>query len=230
MLFSEIIYNVKNLISGGVSSDDDTLNDSQFAFIINYYRSKLIKQEQEKGKFTKSLFIQNLGEVPLIQVDKNECCEGTCILRTMNKIPIPIESNNGLNLTFVGTLGGKPFQKYTHNSTIWKHAAKWTAKEPGFYYQNGYLYIIDPPSLMIDTINIQGIFENPKEALTFRTCDCPANGEECFDTYDFNYPTPTYMVDTIVKMIGDAELKLLLSLPPDISNDSLNNIENVGGK
>ena len=48
MLLSKIIYNIKNLYSGGIQSDDINLSDAQLAHIINYYRAKLIKQEQEK--------------------------------------------------------------------------------------------------------------------------------------------------------------------------------------
>jgi len=48
MLFSEIIYNIKNLIAGGIQSDDQDLSDLQLAYIINYYRARLFKQEQEK--------------------------------------------------------------------------------------------------------------------------------------------------------------------------------------
>jgi len=225
MLLSEIIYNIKNLIAGGIQSDDVDLSDAQMAFIVSYYRAKLLKQDQDKGRMNKEMYIQNLGKVSLIQADKNECCDiDACILRTATKVPKPLETYRGINITYVGNLYGKPFQRYYHNSVLWSFSAKWTAKEPKWYYQNGYIYLINPPTKMLKYINIQGIFEKPEEAVSFRTCDCPENNEECFRSYDFEYPMPQHQVDLLVKMIAETELRILTSLSPDIANNSLSQI------
>lgn len=123
MLLSEIVFNIKNLIAGGIESDDENLSNYQVAFMVAYYRSKLLKQDQEKGRLDKSLYVQNLGKVKLIQADKNECCDiDACILRTEEKIPKPVETSFGINLTFVGTIQGKPFNRYHHNTVFWKRA------------------------------------------------------------------------------------------------------------
>ena len=225
MLHSEIIYNIKNLIAGGIQSDDQDLSNRQLAFIVNYYRSKLLKQDQQKGRFNKELYVQNLGKVTLIKADKNECCDITsCVLRTALKVPKPIETEKGINISFVGTLGGSPFKKTYHNVLPWKGAAKWTGKTPSWYYQNGYIYVIDPPTDMITYVNIQGIFEKPEDAIKFRTCDCPQNNENCFDTLDYEYPLPLHHVDTIVKLIAQTELSILSSVPIDTSNDSISQL------
>jgi hypothetical protein len=85
---------------------------------------------------------------------------------------MPIESVFGINLTFVGLMNGRPFNYKAHNAMPWKHAAKYVGKEPTYYYQNGYLYIVDPPTIDIDYINIQGVFEKPEVAMRFRSCEC----------------------------------------------------------
>lgn len=230
MLLSEIIYNIKNLISGGIQSDDFNLSNEQLSFIVGYYRAKLVKQDQDKGRFNKSLYVQNLGAVPLTTADKNECCEGECILRTVLKIPSPLETYKGLNITFVGTLNGMPFDKQEHNSIIWNKAAKYTGKESKWYYQNGYIYLVNPPTMLLDTINIQGIFEDPTLAEKFRVCDCPDTNQDCssvFPTMDYEYPLPLHHVDTIVKLVAETELRILTSLPNDLSNDSLDQVTSV---
>jgi hypothetical protein len=222
MLFSEIIYNIKNLIAGGIQSDDQDLSDMQLAFIVNYYRARLFKQDQEKSRLNKDSYVQNLGKVTLIQADKNECyLTSSCILRTEKQIPMPIESVFGINLTFVGLMNGRPFNYKAHNAMPWKHAAKYVGKEPTYYYQNGYLYIVDPPTIDIDYINIQGVFEKPEVAMRFRSCECELNNLDCFDTYDFEYKIPLHYVDTLVKMCADTELKLLRAIPADTSNNSV---------
>lgn len=217
-------------MAGGIESDDENLSNEQLAFMIGYYRSKLLKQDQEKGRLDKQLYVQNLGHVPIQQAEKNECCEGDCILRTSEKIPKPLETYKGLNITFVGTANGRPFDQQTHNAIWWNKAAKYTGKEPKWYYQNGYLYLINPPSMMIDNINIQGIFEDPMVAEKFRTCDCPDNDGDCaenFESFDFQYPLPMHHVDTIVKLVAETELRLLSSFPTDISNDSIDQVANL---
>ena len=219
MLFSELIYNVKNLMSGGITSDDLNIRDKQIAFWINYYRAKLLKQAQDKRDLNFELYKQNLGSVDVDLFDKNECCEiDDCILRTKIKIPSPLETGGGLNITFVGLLDGTPFNKEYHNSVMWSSASKCTSKTPTWYYQGGYIYIVNHPQ-NLKYINIQGVFENPLEANNFRTCDCD-DLEDCFDDYDFQYPFPEHKVDTLVKMIAESELRILTGLPKDNTNDS----------
>lgn len=221
MLLSEIVYNIKNLIAGGVESDDVNLSNAQVAFMIGYYRARLFRQDRLKGRVSRETFVQNLGKVSIIEADKNECCDiEACILRTELKVPKPLETYDGLNLSFVGEYGGRPFDKENHNSMYWAQAAKYTGKEPKWYYQNGYIYLVNPPSRMIDHVNIQGIFEDPMVAEKFRTCDCP-NNSPCLDedTLDFEYNMPLHYVDLIVKMVAETELRILTSLPSDITND-----------
>jgi len=119
MLLSEIVYNIKNLLAGGIESDDENLSNAQVGFMVGYYRSKLFKQEADKGRLSKERWVQNLGKVPVQMADKNECCDiDTCIMRTKEQIPLPIESNKGINLTFVGGLNGTPWQKYSQRSVL----------------------------------------------------------------------------------------------------------------
>lgn len=225
MLASEIIYNIKNLIAGGVQSDDTNLSNRQLMFIIDYYRAKLLKQDQQKGRFTQSLYIQNLGCVPLELSDKNDnCAIDDCILQTKNKLPTPLETTHGVNITFVGTSNGTPFQMKPHNAMFWKRAAKWTGKETSWYYQAGRIKLVDPPTMMFSDMNVQGIFERPLEAVEFRSCDCPDNGLECFSGFDFEYPIPLHHVDIIVKLVAETELRILSSIPVDNANNSVNQL------
>lgn len=234
MLASEIIYNIKNLLSGGVQSDDMSISDRQVMFIVDYYRARLLKQDQEQGRFVQSLYVQNLGCVNVIQADKNDKCDiEDCILRTELHLPKPLESHTGMNFTFVGTSNGKPFQHKPHNAMFWKRAAKWTGNEPNWYFQSGYIYLVDPPSKMFSDLNVQGIFERPSEAMEFRTCACPDNNEDCLGTLDFEYPLPMHHVDTIVKLVAETEMRILTSIPVDNANNSINQLAellNAGGK
>lgn len=226
MLKSEIIYNIRNLIAGGITSDDTKLSNEQWSFIIDYYRAKLFKQEVDRGKTIITLYDQPLGLVDLIQTDRNECCllpfKGSCILRTRLKIPTPLQTGNDLNITHVGLVNGTPIMHDKINAIQWSLSNKYTGKEPKWYYYNGYIYLVNPPSDMIDTIVIRGVFQDPSDAVKFKTCDCTSNGLDCsaFSPFNIEYPMPMAMVDTIVKLIVQTEVNILKSMSNELTNDS----------
>lgn len=226
MLLSEIVYNIKNLLSGGIGSDDEVISDSQLVFIINYYRAKLLKQDLDKGKNSLDSYVQNLGKVDLIKADVNECCDiDACTLRTKDRLPKTVDSSQGSKFTFVGLLNHKPFQKYEFGAIYWSNANKWTGFDTKWYMQNNHIYIVNPSSPLLKYINIQGVFEKPEEAVKYRTCDCESNEEECVDTLDIEYPIPAHHIDTIVKLIASTELTILTSIPTDTTNDSINQLD-----
>jgi hypothetical protein len=226
MLQSEIIYNLKNLKAGGIQSDDENLADAQMAFIIDYYRAKLLRQQAMKhGSYNRQL-VQDLGKIEVISVDPHECgCpKGGCIIRTKLEIPKTLDLGNGDNhfFTFVGLYGGIAFQETSWQRAPWDFYAKYTGKQPKWFIKGRYIYILNPPDPLLKWINIQGIFESPKVAIQFRTCDCP-NGQDCMDlnNFDFEYPMPIYLVDTLVKMAMEGEMQWSVMDPPDTLNDSL---------
>jgi len=222
MLLSELIYDIKNLRAGGLQSDDEDISDAQYAFIINGYRAKLLKQEQSKNKMLPTSFLQSLGKVKLVL--STECCDGVCALRTEKKLPKTIESR-GLTdgFVYVGTYGGElTFQNTSFESKGWNKYAKYTGNKTKWYAKDDYIYIEDAPG-MLSFIELRGVFEDPLIAEEFRTCECKDNEEDCLVGYDFKYPLPLYMRDTIFKLIMDSEFRMSVSLPPDTTNDSTDN-------
>lgn len=219
---NEIIFNIKNLKAGGVQNRDIELSDRQYAFIIGYYRALLLRREIEQGRKAKGNWIQNLGQVTFLKADRNECCTiEDCIVRTESQIPSPIEIYEGDLITYVGTTdGANPFQKTTYNRAVWDKYAKYTGKLPKYYIQNNYIYILNPPSSIFEIGNIQGIFSDPVKVQEFITCGC--DNADCFDSlnFDFEYPLPEYLLDSLYKMMIDAEIKFSTMIPADTLNNS----------
>jgi hypothetical protein len=56
--YNEIVYNLKNVYRGGITSDDETMSDRQLIFIFNYYRAKLIREDLNKGRTIDRSIIQ----------------------------------------------------------------------------------------------------------------------------------------------------------------------------
>jgi hypothetical protein len=219
MLQSELIFNVKNLKAGGIQSDDENLSDRQIAFIIDYYRAKLMRQEAMKHNSMDGEDIQDLGRVSIIKADPHECdCPAdACILRT--ELPLP-STLNPTGFTFVGHYGGTAFQETTWQRGPWDSYAKYTGDKPKWFTKGRYIYLLNPPDPMMSVMNIQGLFESPQEAEKFRTCDCD-NGVACNTGFDFEYPVAAHLVDTIMKMMMESEVRWSTLIPTDTANDSL---------
>jgi hypothetical protein len=223
ILASEIIYNIKNLIAGGVQSDDTQLSDRQLMFIINYYRAKLMRQEYGNYRSVAIEEIQDLGRVDLINVDPHECgCnEGECILRTKLQIPktmrFPGERHG---LTFVGQYAGMSYQEETWQSAPWTTFSKYTGKDTKWFFKGRYIYILNPKNARLNHINLQGIFDDPREANEFKTCECD-NGEECNAGFNYEYPIAAHHVEPLTKMVMQSEMQWSTILPEDTTNNSL---------
>jgi len=218
MLQSEIIYNIKNLRAGGLQSTGEDLSDAQLAFIIDYYRAKLIKQDVDRGRTSRSQDIQNLGKVTLQKSD-DDCCDiSECTLRTVLPIPSFFEFNSTALISFVGTIDGQAFQLSKANRINWDKFAKFTGNLPKWFTNNNYIYIVNPPSSLLKYINIRGIFESPKKANEFTTCDCD-NSAVCNRDFDFQYPLSLDRVDLIVKLIAETEFRILQTIVQDDLND-----------
>jgi hypothetical protein len=210
---SEIIYNVKNLRAKGRQSDDTEISDRQYAFIINYYRALLLKREFARTKDVGNAY-QTLGDVKLIKADKNECCDiNDCIYRTEKQLP------EALITSYVGLTNlNKPFQKTTAERVIWDLQSPLTKHLPKWYETNNYIYIVNPPTDSLEIITVRGIFEDPVAANDFKTCGCI--GDDCFQGYDFDYPMSVTFLDSIYKMMADAEFKINGMFPKDTTNDT----------
>ena len=219
----QIISTVADMRKAWRRSDDDSLTDRQLAFIINYYRAKLLEQEANLGRRMNSNVIQNLGKVSLIKADKNECCEiDNCILRIENPLPKALDTNRYDLVTYVGLLNGnKSFQRTDVNKVPYDKYATYTSNQPKWYQVSDYIYIVNPPTHLLKYINIKGVFEDPTAAQLYRTCSCPGNDEaDCWKGFDYEYPISITMLDTIYKMMFDAEFKFGNILAQDTTNDT----------
>lgn len=212
MLASEIIYSIKNLKSGGKTSDDSQISDSQWMFIINQYRSQLIRQQQNAGQQINQELIQKINptKITLTQsvIDK---CE-----YTTQAIPQFIELHKANASTYVGTEDGLSYQRTNFNKSIWdKHSNNKNFKK---WYELGNKIVVRnhkvPHKLLI-----MGLFENPQAVVEF-------NGElNEMKPFDFEYPMSNTMVDAVIKMIADSEMKLSLMLAQDNLNNGKEDIK-----
>lgn len=222
----EIIKNIQNILNRGRQSDDDQFADDQIKFIVDYYRAKLISEKARRGR-SLSPYIQDLGKVELIKADKNECCDiEDCILRVKNKpMPRPVVKGRDVLITRVASIGNSGhissiYQKTYENSVYWDSFRAYTSSLGRWYYKDGAIYIVNPQTTRMRYINIQGIFQDPTAANTYRTCDCP-NEEECYPGYDYPYPIDSSSLDVLYKLMAQSELNWYSQSFQDTLNDTI---------
>lgn len=221
----EIIYTIKNLKAGGVQSDDTKLSDANYADIVNYYRSKLIRQGIDRREQLDPMVIQplygddKLGlEVERVVFNRGQPLSGKTVYRTVKKIPRAISTKTTNLVTFVGSnMLGKNFHRVTVNNASLMTKRAITGLEPKWFEFDERIYIITEDPL--NRITIQLVAENPSKAKEL-------NGEiDEFDPLNFEYPMSDTMRDSIFKLILDAELKVS-SIGTDNINDGLEKTTN----
>jgi hypothetical protein len=227
---NEIVYTLKNLPNGGIQSDDTDISDAQIEFIVNYYRALLIKQEIDKKKRNFAVYEQDLGAVAVSLIDAAECVEiaTDCdILRTVNRIPTPLDVNNSIAITAVQTVDGSTSFPQTFLARAkWERFNRWTPRTRKWYYKNGHVYVTNDEEL--ETINIRGIFEDPRLVSQYLTCD----NKVCW-TADSEYPMAEWMIKRVVDIFAQGEGKILYSQAVDDTNnanDDSNTIRTQGGE
>lgn len=217
----QITDNLKAIIRGGdFISDDEVIKDRQLEFIVNYIRAFLIRQNYEKGYATNDALGQDLGCVTMELVDPADCCEITTgcpyILRTVQVIPRAIETHTGTLITYVGGIDKiSSFQLTTPARMQFQKYSKYTGKMPFAYILNDRIYITN--NKFLETINIQGVFETPREAGRFTNC---STGTQCY-TPDMQYPISSTMMKQMNDAILSGELKLEAIMRSDTSNNAM---------
>jgi hypothetical protein len=223
---SEIISTIRNLPRGGQGDfDDNAYTDRQLAFVVNYYRAKLIRQDLNKGKYLTQYYNQVLGKVRIVKATKVECggldCEiDNVILRTEGVVPNTVDTNDKNVINYVGTIDGNTtWQRTTFQSSKYEQYSKYTGNRTKYYELNGYIYIVNPPSNTLKYITIVGTFEDPLKVNEFKKTACD-DSTFCFDPFDMEYPLGIDQVDTIYKLIIATEFRFNHVLQYDTENNT----------
>lgn len=224
--YNQIIYNIRNLYRGGLSSDDDSVSDRQILFIFNTHRAFLIQQDKRKGRSYDRQVVQDLGCIELECVDAAECCEvgltGTNVLRTKDPLPAFLEIDGTVGITFVGRVDKVESYPLTSKAqTRWSEFNKFTPKVTRAYLASstGYLYIDNAPK-GLELINVQGVLAEPEKIKDFM--DCP--GGDCF-SFDEKYPVNEGMIARVNDLVLQKDMRLLVTTPQDRVNDTKPNEE-----
>lgn len=224
MTLREIVFMCMDEVK--LNSDDAFYTEDHVAFLINKYRSFVLKKELER--VNKPLSSSNEQEIclDLIQVNDEDNICSEPILRTEQKIPSMVNSDKAsvypLNYlhgerviyTSIERLGFTTYNKWTSNLI---YAAKGT---------DGYLYLRsgNPQYLYLEKLKMKAVFDDFSEAAQYA---CNESGEEIVcDPLDMQFPLESAFVPTVIEMVVK-ELLGAAYRPKDSANNANDDLSDI---
>ena len=207
-------------------SDDSFYTEDHLVFLLNKYRSFVLKKELEKEN--KQLSSSNGQTIclDLIEIrDENNPC-GESMLRTEQKIP-NLVNDCKVSLYPVNYFEGDHIIYTTMERMRYTTYNKWTknliyaAKGP-----DDYLYIksSNPQYLYLEKLRMKAIFEDFESAAKY-ACDEAGEELQC-DILDMKFPIENALVPIVVEMV----VKELLGAeyrPKDSSNNADDDLSDI---
>jgi len=217
---NKLIYNLRKFIRDS-GSDDLKFSDRQLEFIINYVRAKLIRNDINKGNSISDNIKSDLGAVKIKKVDSSESTSipiNRLVLRTERKLPKLIEFSYKDGITYVGGMDKmSPFQFSTKANVNWQQHSKFGKNSKYAYLRDSYM------CLSFDTnskwINIEGVFQDPREVKAF------TNPTEPYNADVDPYPISEHMIQPMNELIVSKELNAYFQLREDVVNDASSEIK-----
>ena len=209
--FKEVIYNIKNLRQAGRQSQDALLSDSQYAFVINQYRAKLIAQDSDRKKALAPQLEQTIhAKFERIRSMEQDVFQDLEVY----KVGLPTIIQSSTRPLYQGvrrSLLTPSFPRSTNVSIRNDMSAPLTGKVARFFPLGETLYVVTPEPLK--ELFVSGIFYNPLDVEIYLNTLNP------FDPYNFDYPIDGITLDGLYKLMTDAEIKLSMITPNDILAD-----------
>lgn len=224
MTLRELVFLVLDELK--INSDDSYFNEDHVAFLLNKYRSFVLKKELEKENKQLSSTNGQTICLDLIEIrDEDNPC-GESMLRTEQKIP-NLVNDCKVSLYPVNYFEGDHIIYTTMERMRYTTYNKWTknliyaAKGPDDYL---YLKSSNPQYLYLEKLRMKAIFEDFESAAQY-ACDEAGEELQC-DILDMKFPIENALVPIVVEMV----VKELLGAsyrPKDSSNNAEDDLSDI---
>jgi len=223
---NQLIYQIYEDLQ--INSDDTSLDKRLIKDLINHQRAVWIRREHNKNRSIDDNIIQDLGCVELELIEDRFCegCEDIStdcvILRSKKLIPNGIELNHEKMVTRIsGVLGitSIPIIFIDYDQAVYWGNGRYNTKSLGAFIKNNYLYVVynkGAKNLLLEYVNLQGVFEDPTDVAKFSTC----GGTPCFNWDTTKYPINAWMWQALVKPAVLEECKTKRTLYKDEQGNS----------
>ena len=224
MTLRELVYLVLDEVK--INSDDSYFNEDHVIFLLNKYRSFVLKKELEKENKPLSSNNSQIICLDLIEVRNEDNPCGGSMLRTEQPIPNLINDDK-VSLYPINYFEGDHIIYTTMERMRYTTYNKWTknliyaAKGP-----DGYLYLksSNPQYLYLEKLRMKATFEDFESAAQYA---CDESGEELScDILDMKFPIENALVPILVEMVVK-ELLGATYRPKDSSNNSNDDLSDI---
>lgn len=209
MSLSNLIDNILQIMRNNNVAESEHVSRHQIGLWIHYYRAYLIKQWIDKDREIDEIFTQTLEPVHL---NREEVAPGKFVYVSETTLPKLIAFNNRSGVIAVRDMYGNIIQIGNQTKAKLQKYRKATCGDYIAWVKGDRVYV-EGDSNQLEYISIDVIAENPEDL------------GDCFDP-DGEYPIPASMVPTIVQMIMERELRMLVQMPSDVTNDSKDDNQN----
>lgn len=209
MTLSNLVDNVIQIARNNNVAESEHLSRRQIELWIAYYRAYLIKQWIDKDREIDDMFIQTIEPMHL---DKIETAPGKIKYVGEQELPKLIAFNNRSGVVAVRDMYGNLIQLGNQTKAKLQKYRKATCADYIAWVKGNKIYV-EGDSNILEYISVDVIAENP------------ADLKDCFDPDD-EYPVPGSMIPTIVQLILERELRTMVQMPSDQTNDSEDNTQN----
>lgn len=219
---NEITYNILMTVRPHLVDDED-LTIEKIQHDINIKRSLYIRNELNRIRSLDISYIQPLGCVEMELANPVDCCIDVPIdcklLRSKEVIPNAIELHNKKLITRVGPII-KTLPKFSfvpYERFIFSGNGEYNTETIFATLHEGRIYLKSNNSNvnLIKYIDVQGVFEDPREVGKFKNCE----DQPCYSDDD-KYPMNMWMEDYIKNALIEEYTRYTLRAPKDAENDA----------
>ena len=210
---NEIAYNIRNVISGGVSSDDTDVSLRQIKFMVHYHRANLLMKYTDNGRKASNVCFQVDVVTPtasgvtlkdVIGFNDNRAIRSIAYKDDSNVdssyVPLPIVQNHD--------------RMFVNNSRFILSAGSKIAT-----LSDKKLYVWELDSLVSGgSLEINAMFSNPTDVSSY------------VDDDTTQYPIPEELIPMVVQNVLQLEFNVMLSLNAKGPNNQVDEAKAKGKK
>jgi len=224
-LLKEIVYDIKNIIRGGIQSDDEIISDRQIEFQVHTLRAQFIRQDINKRRSVSDNIKQLISCLEVGPVKGSTCglSDDIMIVRSKKKIPSSVETAHQNLVTAIGPTGilSANFHMIPYNRAPWAGNNRYTKNMTFAFLLDGFVYILGPEAELLEQVKVEGVWQDPTMIQEYIKTD----GSSCYDVDKDEYPLSTSMLDLIKQSMLAQNLQPMIQMPTDSSNNAKSDVQ-----
>lgn len=213
MSLNQLVDNILLIARNSNITESEHLSRIQIEKWIIAYRAMLIKQDIDKDRDINDMYITTIEPIHL---DVIETVPGKIVYVGDRELPKLIDFNYRTGLINVRDMYGNLIQVGNYTKAKLQKYRRATCKDYIAWLKNNKIYV-EGDENELEYISVDVIAEDPTELV------------DCFDP-NADFPIPEAMIPRITSLILERELRALVVMPSDTTNNSQDNTQNIYSK